>query len=231
MQVRIESIGQEQHKVIVIDNLFPFADQLVQMATHRDFAPVTGNSYPGSRFLLTAETRPEWDYVDGLIECVGPLLYRTFGVRKLKLAHASFSLMTRPPEQAHPMARIPHYDEIQKTQFALLHFLTKPSQGGTAFYRHRRTGFEKITPERKAAFHEALRTDWDAYGDPPPTFMNGNTNAYEQTAFFEGHFNRLLIYSGALLHSAQVPENFNYSSDPKKGRLTANLFVTIPSDD
>lgn len=228
MQIGIETIGQEREKVIVIDDLFPFADQLIQVETRRNFALVTGNSYPGDRFLLTAHTQPEWNYVSGLIEYVGPIMHQTFGISRLQMAHASFSLMTRRPEQAHPMTRIPHYDEIQKTQFALLHFLTKSPQGGTAFYRHRRTGFERITTERKAAFHEGLRADWEAFGAPPTAFMSGSNDAYEQTAYFEGRFNRLLIYSGALLHSAQVPDDFSYSSDPAKGRLTANLFVTAP---
>jgi hypothetical protein len=34
-----------------------------------------------------------------------------------------------------------------------------------------------------------------------------------------------LIYQGSLLHSGIIPENMVLNSDPRQGRLTANIFV------
>jgi len=38
------------------------------------------------------------------------------------------------------------------TELACVHYLFKQNHGGTAFYRHRRTGFEVVTQERKAEY-------------------------------------------------------------------------------
>ena len=228
MKIDVQEIGNERNRVVVIDDAVPHAESLIDVAATRAFDPVTGNSYPGHRHLISQNSRPEWDYITYLLKGYGGVMGDAFGFSEFRISAVHFSLMTRRPAEAHPMTRIPHYDEIATTKYALLHFLTPEPQGGTAFYRHRRTGFERISIERKDAFHQGLRDDFDAYGEPPARFMDGDTEAYEQTAYIEGRFNRLLIYSGALLHSAQVPEDFAYSPDPRIGRLTTNLFIVVP---
>ncbi|EGF91724.1 histidyl-tRNA synthetase, class IIA [Asticcacaulis biprosthecium C19] len=230
MKIQVKDIGIEGHRVVIVDDAVPHAEGLVRVAAARVFAPVSGNSYPGLRHDFTPQSDPEWSYITYILKRYGPIMQDTFGFSAFRLASAAFSLMTRRPHEAHPMTRIPHYDEVGEAKYALLHFLTPQPQGGTAFFRHRRTGFERISAERKAAFHEGLRQDLAAYGEPAPGFMAGSNEAYEQTAYFEGRFNRLLIYSGALLHSAQVPSNFTFSANPAKGRLTTNLFLNIPAE-
>jgi hypothetical protein len=59
-----------------------------------------------------------------------------------------------------------------------------------------------------------------------PTGSGGPSDAhYEKIFQVEGRFNRLVIYQGCLLHSGYFSPNFNYSSDPQTGRLTANIFI------
>lgn len=41
----------------------------------------------------------------------------------------------------------------------------------------------------------------------------------------EGKIDRVVIYRGSLLHSGIIPPGAELSSDPRYGRLTANLFV------
>jgi hypothetical protein len=225
MKIRVNEIGQERNRVVVIDDIFPQASRLPELAARRAFADVTESSYPGLRYQLSAQTLPEWNYVLNVLSTISPVLGDAFGLKGFTISYAGFSLMTKRAGQAHPLTRIPHYDEITEGKYAVLHFLTASAQGGTGFYRHKRTGFERISPERKVAFHQGLRDDFEAYGEPPVAFINGSNEAYEQIAAFEGRFNRLLIYSGALLHSAHVPADFQYSPDPQKGRLTTNLFL------
>lgn len=229
MKISIQELGNEHNKIIVIDKAVPAIEGLITMASiGTPFSDVVKNSYPGIRRSLNPNIEAERDYVNFLSKLAGPVMHEAFGTKRFSVDHASLSLMTKRSYEANPLTRIPHYDEIKKTKYALLHFLSPRTQGGTGFYRHKRTGFEKITPERKDDFHEGLRQDWAAYGDPEQAYMSGSNQTYEQTGYFDGHFNRVLIYSGALLHTAQVPSDFAYSADPRKGRLTANLFLVIP---
>jgi len=48
------------------------------------------------------------------------------------------------------LQRIPHVDSFLGSQLAFVHYLFKADPGGTAFYRHRGTGFEIIDAVPKA---------------------------------------------------------------------------------
>ena len=39
-------------------------------------------------------------------------------------------------------------------------------------------------------------------------------------------FNRLVVYRSHMLHSGRIPPGAELSDDPRRGRLTANIFVT-----
>jgi len=40
-----------------------------------------------------------------------------------------------------------------------------------------------------------------------------------------GTADRLAIYQGCLLHSGIIPPDMDFSDDPRRGRLTANIFI------
>ena len=225
MKTVVHELGNEGNKVIVIDDAVPAVAGLIEMAAASAFSEVVDNSYPGTRRPLRPQIDAERDYVTYLCNIAGRALHDAFGFERFQVDAAFLSLLTKRPQDANPLTRIPHYDEVLRPKYALLHFLSPRVQGGTGFYRQRRTGFERISVDRKDRFHEALRDDYAAYGEPPMAYMSGSNEGFDQIGYFEGQLNRLLIYSGALLHSAHVPDDF---ADPRTGRLTANLFVVIP---
>ena len=50
---------------------------------------------------------------------------------------------------------------------------------------------------------------------------------FEQIGQVEGLYNRVVAYPNSLLHSGRILPGFDFSADPAKGRLTANLFITM----
>jgi len=210
---------------VVIDDVAAEPEALIELAAQQPFPEVLTNSYPGLRRHLSARDPAASTYVEGLRAIASPIVNSVFGAEGFRIVQAAFSLMTKRPQEMHPLVRLPHYDSVNATRFALLHFLAPTPQGGTGFYRQLQTGIEQISQANKTAFEQAILADIASEGEPAPVFMNGSTRAFEQIGFFEGRFNRLLIYSGALLHSAHVPEDFTYSADPRAGRLTTNLFL------
>jgi hypothetical protein len=109
-------------------------------------------------------------------------------------------------------------------QFAVLHYLCLPDRGGTAFYRHRATGFEVLTAERQAEYaahrKEELKREVDDLD-----YIRGDHKHFAQTAAFESRFNRVIVYRSRTLHSGQIPQGADLSQNPRDGRLTANIFV------
>jgi hypothetical protein len=123
-----------------------------------------------------------------------------------------------------PLQRLPHFDSPDDLQLAVLHYLSPVDQGGTSFYRHRSTGFESLSNERSARYAAALDADVRAQGPSPTAYINGDSPMFERIASFAGEFNRVLVYRSVSLHSADIASDFRFEADPRRGRLTANLF-------
>ncbi len=56
-------------------------------------------------------------------------------------------------------------------------------------------------------------------------YIVGDTEHYEQTATVEARFDRMLVYRSRLLHFGRIDSETTLSSDPRRGWLTANVFV------
>ena len=218
-QVTVHRFGNEQQPVVQIDDFSGMADELLERARSATYQDA-GASYPGLRAWC------EPDYLDRNRELMFAILQQVFGFRQgISLDVSTFSLVTLAPEELAPLQRIPHYDHASGELVAIMHYLLGPETGGTAFYRHRRTGFETITLEREPAYDAALAEDERAYGMPPQGYFHGHGDRYELIGEVEAQPDRLILYRGKLLHSGVIPDPAALSSDPREGRVTINMFL------
>ncbi|RNJ61953.1 MAG: hypothetical protein EDM03_10610 [Porphyrobacter sp. IPPAS B-1204] len=217
--ITVERLGREGEPLVIIDNFTGQPERLRAMGTAAQYHPA-GVDYPGRRALADPS------YLDLRRELMMQVMGRVFGLsRGISCEIAAFSLVTLPPEQLSPRQRIPHHDHSDAGRVAIMHYLDGPDSGGTAFYRHRRTGFEAITPEREAAYAAALAEDERDYGPPPLAYPHGDSDAFEQIGAVEARPDRLALYRGRQLHSGIIPDPAALSDDPAKGRLTVNMFL------
>jgi len=220
--VRVETIGQERQPVIVIENFVPDPAALRARAEALAYRPL-GPHYPG----LRAPVAPD-DVAQFLAPVLDPIA-ATFGFSgRPSLISAGFSIVTAAPATLTPIQRIPHIDGLEPERIALLHFLCDEAQGGTAFYRHRSTGYETITAVRHADYDAALRRDVARHGLPAPGYIAGDTPLYECIARFAAVPNRALIYRSHALHCADLPDDLDLTPDPRRARLTVNTFLMGP---
>ena len=213
-------VGREQQPVIVIDDAFAEPASLIEFAVHEAIFAPPSNYYPG----LRGEPLPK-PYIASLLRAFNARIGKTFGVAIGGALNANFyfGLATVPPVNLSLLQRLPHFDTTNGSQIAALHYLCDGSHGGTAFFRHRATGFESIDEARKPLYFETLKRETGLH-PPPARYMAGDDPLYERTGGFDAKFNRLLLYRSRILHSGSV-NPANLSSDPRKGRLTANLFL------
>jgi hypothetical protein len=221
----LERIGLEREPVMLVDGTMRHAAALVDYAASEvSFDPVWGPSggYPGIRAPAPL------NYVEALVRALDPKIRRAFGLDRVKLARAecSFSLVTLPPDRLAPLQRIPHVDTTDPLQFALLHYLCDARHGGTAFYRHRETGFETLTPERQPAYEAARARE---LGEASPAYIDSDSPHYQRTAAFDAKFDRVLVYRSRTFHSGRIAAGQLLSEDPRHGRLTANIFINYRS--
>jgi hypothetical protein len=216
------SVGREGHPVLILDGLLAGAESLVDFAADTaTLAPVkaAANFYPGVR--APAPT----GYVQALITALRPYLAETFGAPTDGKAHitSALSMAVLPADQASLAQRLPHIDTTAPTQLAILHYLCGPEHGGTAFYRHRATGFEAINPQRRPAYLAALRREMADGAANREGYITASDAVFEQTAVVAPVFNRIVVYASNLLHAGILPDR-SASAHPRLGRLTTNTF-------
>src|SRR5688572_15287058 len=205
-------IGSERAPLIVIDNFVANAEDLVDLAAGKRYLEPT-QFYPGLR------AKAPLSYQQLITEALKPTLVEYFGVDPglMRFTMAHFSLVTKAAGSLVPLQRIPHVDAAEPG-LAMVHYLFKEDFGGTAFYRHRATGFEVIPEGRKQSYYPLLQQQMAGPDAPPNEYINGDTALFEQVAVEQGVFNRALIYRRNSLHSGAIPKGFVPNADPAKGR-------------
>ena len=214
-------VGAERSPVLVFDEASGDPAALVETAAALSPYPAASNFYPGLRRLIGTGDVAAMAYVTRLLRSIGPRLCQTFGLTGFQLLEASFSMVTTPPERLSPPQRAPHFDSPDPDYLAVLHYLSATRGTGTAFYRQRSTGIEQVSAASLARFVEAAQRETTTASG----YIHGSNAAFEQTGAVEAAPDRLIVYRGRLLHSGIIPPGATLETDPRKGRLTANLFV------
>ena len=212
----VERVGSLGEPVVVIDDFHPDPDGLRRAALGADFQ-TRAKFYPG----LQAPADPS--HLKPVMPVVGEVLGSVFGGAGGQLVQCAHSLVTLPDDALAPIQRLPHIDTPDPGRIALLHYLSDDSLGGTAFYRHKATGLDALSPETFADYRTAL----EAEGMPKPGYMRGSDARFAMIHHVAARSNRAVLYRSRLLHSGMIPEGAILSDDPAKGRLTLNSFFQI----
>jgi len=217
--IMVRHIGHQGEPLVIIDGFSADPDALRTAAINGAFEPA-GNHYPGIRSPLP----------DGYLRRQFPIIARALGrdfgpFRQIRVLDASFSMVTQSPETLHVRQRIPHVDAYGRERIALIHYLSPDNHDGTAFFRHRATGFETIDQERAPTFFSAL--DAELQADVPNGYISGDSSLFECTDMVEAQYNRALLYRSHLLHSGAIRMDGGLSPEPEHGRLTITAFLEI----
>jgi uncharacterized protein DUF6445 len=221
--IRVERQGDEAQPVIVIDDMLAAPERWREVAARARYGRI-GPYYPGLRANVPAAAAA------AIREELAGQIGETFGLEPVPpVLETFFSIVTTPPAALAPIQRLPHFDGLEPERIAILIFLSGASQGGTAFYRQRATGFETVDAARFPAFEAALEAGVAEHGLPATAYIAGDTPLYERIARYEARPNRALIYRGHTLHCAAILPGAELPPDPLRGRLSINSFLFDPA--
>jgi len=214
--------GEDKSPILIVDNFLANAEQLIDHAAEQRYGDA-GRYYPGMRVKVPEE------YLYLLADDLKDRVFDCFQLAGDRLRYSAnhYSIVTTPPEKLNLLQRIPHFDALDSDGLAMIHYLFKKPLGGTAFYRHRKTGFEYIDESRKVEYFQSLESENDGSNMPGAAYINSDTPLFEQTARQEGIFNRVLIYRRNTLHSGCIAPDFVPDSNPRTGRLTVTCFIDV----
>ena len=217
---KVERFGNEQEPIVIIDDFSSDFEALRVSAATQSYQKL-GPFYPGIR----AQADPS--YINERGNVLKDVLINVFECRRgVDLTECAFSIITTKPSDLTPIQSMPHYDGTDGGRLAMLHYLSTSESGGTAFYRHRSTGFETLTDDRFSQYKETLECEIAEQGLPDKAYISGSTALFEMIGRIEAKPNRCILYRGVTLHSGFIPENATFDTDPLKGRLTINTFLS-----
>lgn len=213
-------IGREGAPLLVIDNVVADPDALVELAATKVFGDVA-SYYPGIRAKVPLTVQ------QFILEALRREAVEVFGMsgNSLRFTSCHFSLVTTPPEKLTYLQRIPHIDSLSGNELAFIHYLFKADLGGTAFYRHRKSGFEFVDLARRSEYWRHVEAEQAAVEGSSRGFISGDNEFYERVGRQDGVFNRMLVYRRNSLHSADLAPGFVAGTDPRQGRLSINGFL------
>jgi hypothetical protein len=221
MTPQLHRVGVSQSPVVVVDDFTGDVGSLVASAVAMaPFPRKTDNAYPGLRRVVTEADGVAYDRMAQMLRDAAPFIGGAFDLDGFDLVEASFSMVTAAPATLAPEQRAPHFDSTDPRHIAMMLYLSDTPRTGTAFYRQRATGIETVDDANIAAFIATAKAQ-----DAAPGYVNGSDAHYEQIGSVDGVPDRLVLYRGQLLHSGIIPPHMDFSPDPRRGRLTANIFI------
>jgi len=215
-------VGECPIAVTVADNVLLRPQQLAEFGLGLKFVEDDSNLYPGVRARVPAEfSRPFHAWLTRT-------LHRTGVLEEGSHIHddaSFFSIVNKSGENLLPLQRIPHYDSTDPRVFAAVIYLFDRPGSGTSFYRHRMTGYEKIGVDNKENYKAALNRNMKDLGPPPREYTNGSNALFERIYSVDSAFNRIVIYSGNVLHAADIDGSLFDSKENNQWRLTVSSLI------
>lgn len=219
-------IGNEVTPLLIIDDFVSDPQWLIQAAEQGgDFLADPANFYPGVR-----KPTPQL-YQQALQRALLPLLKNVFQqpqATSLQLLLSAYALSTTAASQLRPIQMLPHIDATSPRQLAMVHYLCGAEHGGTSFYRHRETGFERLHADRLSRYSAILKAEaLAAQLHLHPAYIDGDTPMFQRIFQVEAKPNRAIIYPGNVLHSGDIRPESALAVTPCQGRLTISSFLQL----
>lgn len=220
LSYKFYNVGREETPLLVIDNFIRDAHLLVDFCVAKENFAKVDNFYPGTRMAAPSK------YIHAINHYLAELLSNIFGLTQEQIAGGKslYSMVITPPDQLEITQCLPHIDSYLSGDLACVHYLCGKEKGGTSLYRHRKTGYEKITSQTIEHYKQTV-VDEGALKFEKKSYMNGSNKYFEQIAEVDAMFNRVVIYPSNILHSGNIAADFDFDPNPVSGRLTLNSFI------
>ncbi len=210
----------------IIDDFLLSADSVVHFAKNiAYFNPMHADNsyYPGVR-----DNMPE-PYIRLLQH-----FFQNFIIPKLPtnkqgtgIVHKSLiSLTSCPPSELLNEQKMPHVDSCKSGEYAFVHYLSGAELGGTSLYRYLPKDIIELNEQDETVLDDML-SDVSLNSNEHSGYLTHSTSLFEQVLKIDAKFNRLVIYQGNLLHSANLISKESYSGDTANGRFSVTSFGSV----
>ena len=227
--LRREQISEKEF-CIVVDDFLQDPNMLVEFASQHPGEFSNPNiGYPGVQVRVNDDAMKEiFRFVRSRMSKEYTFMRGRIGIRSL------LSMLTLPPDELAFMQRICHIDpnpDPGRGKYAAIVYLFRDERlGGTSFYRWRDEELvwkaADMLRNDVGNGEEFLKRHFKTFREPP-RYMTESNEIAELLCTIPPRFNRFVFYSGDVPHSGAITAPELLSNDPRKGRLTLNLFFSV----
>jgi hypothetical protein len=223
-QDNVQFLPNSQHQVTIIDNALSNPDAVTEYARNTAYFNKVGTDntfYPGIRDKMP---RPYLRFLDCLIRELVIKGTLTGNLETLDVYRSELSLTTLSPEKLHLFQKMPHIDCLDADEYAVVHYFCSDNHGGTSLYKYKPLAQIELNSEDEV--HQMIE-QVEAHQASHSGYIDGDTPLFERVLQVPPRFNRIAIYKGNLLHSADLSNPINQINDLDIGRLTIASFFNL----
>ncbi|KZN64760.1 hypothetical protein N473_13285 [Pseudoalteromonas luteoviolacea CPMOR-1] len=180
------------------------------------------NSYPG---VWARVPDSYYDFIRKVMAQMAPFF--AVDVNDIKRVSANYAVVTKSQAELGPYQTIPHFDNLNPNQIALVHYLCDSQFGGTGFYKHCETGFEEITVENHEHYRNILDSELEQQSPAKPEYIRSNHPLFHRTQYLEAQFGDIVAFPSNILHSACIAGEPPATEMLTEGRLTITSFIVF----
>lgn len=136
------------------------------------------------------------------------------------------SKVTLTPEQLDVTQTMPHFDSLDANHMAAVHYLQDNNLGGTSFYRYKATDKIQLSHGDKDTILKMIE-EVKSSSDSRSGYINDTDTLFEKVFSIEAKPNRLVLYSGNILHSANITTEVSFDKKSPFNRTTINSFFCV----
>lgn len=180
-----------QSKLIIVDNFYSRPDAVRQRALSSKYADITATDYPGFASRLRLET-------EALERMFSELVRSELNLDSARFTWGGFRFITEES------GKLPKVHADVACDWAGMVYLTPnaPLSAGTAFYRHKETGFDAPPTDREARALGYI--DASEFDDRVIHRDKADLSKWEQITCVGPVYNRLILFRGSDFYHAPL---------------------------
>lgn len=218
---KTQAIANTSSTLWIVDDVMENFTDLVFYAKNTAYyqAPGMDNTlFPGMRDDMPA---PYYQFLDSLLT----ELYSKIKSTHHSIARCWLSKITLKPSELSLFQTMPHYDSLLSEDMAAVHYLNDNLLGGTNFYRYRKTDKIEFSTSDEQLIRQMVADHQDS--QETNNYINHSTSVFEKIATVPAKKNRMILYSGNILHSAAITNDVNFEKHDDNNRTSVNCFFKL----
>jgi len=225
LHIQLAYIPDSNARVWIIDDLVDdFHEMLNYCRKTAYFNPIgaEGTLFPGVRDEMP---KPYYQLISALLNRLAKHS-QGGGFKQSKLLKSWLSKVTLLPENLDVMQTMPHFDSLSENHMAAVHYLNDNHLGGTHFYRYKGTSKIDLSHDDKDTIIQMVEQVKQSANERAG-YMNDSDALFEKVFSVDAKPNRLIIYAGSIMHSANITSTVDFDKSSPNNRTTINSFFTI----